>query len=222
MISIYFGVPGCGKTTVAAKMAKNAVRHYDNVYTNFANTIPGVTVIDNICVGRFNLDNSLIIIDEATQFADNRDFKSFAKPVIKFLNEHRHHHCDMVYFVQKWDAVDIKIRTLCTHVYLIKKSILLPFLSYTYLIPYGIDFVNPKKEGHKFGEIIMGYCKPSLFSRIFKGVTVRPLYYKYFDSWECELLPPLPASYKMNPYPEVSNNVLFRLYRKLRTAFSKR
>ena len=195
MIQIVFGICGCGKTTYACKVIKKAVKRYPNVYGNFHAKIDGYTYIDNECIGKFNLDNSLIIVDEASNFADSRDFKNFSKSLMRFMNEHRHHHVDIIFLLQKWDALDIKIRNICERVYMLKRSIMFPFLSYKYLIPYGIDFVNPKVEGRHYGDIFMGYARPRLSNRIFKEIIFRPAYYKYFDSWECDPMPPLPPKY---------------------------
>ena len=42
MITLYFGNPGCGKTTLACKLARKARKRYDHVYTAFDSRISGV------------------------------------------------------------------------------------------------------------------------------------------------------------------------------------
>ena len=51
-VSLYFGLPGCGKTTMLTKLALDGVRsgRYLHVYTNVSLTVPGVTIIDNECI----------------------------------------------------------------------------------------------------------------------------------------------------------------------------
>ena len=73
-----------------------------------------------------------------------------------------------------------------------------------YRVPYGIIIPDPKQGSEKLGEIVQGYCKPGLFGRIFGGWIFRPLYYKYFDSWEAPLLPALPKgrTYQSEPPEE--------------------
>lgn len=201
MITLIFGLPRSGKTTYFTFLAKKYCSRigckgsYEHVYGNVHLAVDGYTYIDNSCIGYYNLSNCLILIDEASIFADNRDYKNFSKALTSFFCLHGHYKADIILFVQKWDAVDVKIRNMTEEVFYIRKSHLFPFLSYIYRIPYGIDFVNPKTTGQKYGDIIMGYSRPSLSDRIFKSVLFRPKYYKYFDSWACPSLPELPSIY---------------------------
>lgn len=201
-VSLFFGLPGCGKTTIMTKKAIEGVKlkKYRNVYCNVRISVPGVTYIDNNCIGKYNLVNALILIDEATLFADSRDFKNFDYGKLQYFLEHRHYNVDIILFTQQWDGVDRKIRVITDRVYYVFKGVFLGrwFSSY-YRIPYGIIIPNPKKDGsEKLGEIVQGYCKPGLFVRLFCPKVFRPKYYKYFDSWEKPYLPDLPSRYK--PY----------------------
>lgn len=198
-ISLYFGLPGCGKTTWLTKLALDAVRKgtYQNVYSNVGLAIPGVTFIDNDCIGKFELENCLLLIDEATLFADNRAHKEFTKAQTAYFLLHRHRNADIVLFTQQWDGVDKKIRVITDRVYYIYKGIFLGhWFSSCWRVPYGILFPDPKKTGEKLGEIVQGYSKPNIFIRLFAKRIYRPLYYRYFDSWELERLPDLPDKYK--------------------------
>ena len=108
-------------------------------------------------------------------------------------------------FTQQWDGVDRKIRVITDRVYYVYKSPILGFWFTTfYRIPYGIIIPDAKKDSssNKLGEIVQGYCMPPLLVRLFAKRIYRPLYYKYFDSWERPYLPPLPQKYK----PYVLNN----------------
>lgn len=198
-ISLYFGLPGCGKTTWLTKLALDAVRKgsYAHVYTNVGLNVPGVTIIDNQCIGQFELENCLLLIDEATLFADSRDFKNFSKGRLEYFLEHRHRCADIVLFTQQWDGVDRKIRVITDRVYYVYKGLILGhWFSSCWRVPYGILFPDPKKTGEKLGEIVQGYSKPNLFVRLFAKRIFRPMYYKYFDSWELQKLPPLPDYYQ--------------------------
>ena len=203
MVSLYFGLPGCGKTTLMCYHAMQAVKgkKYKHVYTNAQDVqIEGVTVIDNECIGLYSLTDALILIDEATLFADSRDHKNFGKHQIEFFLLHRHDNVDINLYTQQWDGVDRKIRVITDRCYYIFKT---PFtghwFSCYYRIPYGIIIPDPKdSDGQKLGEIVQGYCKPSLLERIFCKRLYRPKYYQYFDSWARKERPPLPPKYQ--PY----------------------
>lgn len=201
-VSLYFGLPGVGKTTLLTYHAVKAVRgkRYKNVYSNVRLTVPGVTFIDNSCIGKYDLSQGLLLIDEATLFADSRAYKEFDKQKLKYFLEHRHYRIDINLYTQQWDGVDRKIRVITDRVYYVAKSKLLgKWISYYYRIPYGIIIPDGKKNsGEKLGDIIQGYSKPDVIQRIFCYRIFRPLYYKYFDSWEVDPLTPLPKRY--TPY----------------------
>lgn len=92
MVSLYFGLPGCGKSSILAYFAYREVQRikrgrsrYTAVYSNLHLAIPGVIFIDDYCIGKYDLSGGLILIDEGTIFADSRDFKSFSKDKISFF-----------------------------------------------------------------------------------------------------------------------------------------
>lgn len=200
-VSLYFGLPGAGKTTIMCKIMLKALknRRYSNVYCNVHNAIPGVTYIDNECVGKYDLHDALICIDEATLFADSRDHKLFSHALKSYFLEHRHYNVDIVLFTQQWDGVDKKIRVITDRVFYVYKGFFLGrWFSRAYRVPYGIIIPDKRNDSEKLGEIVQGYCKPGLFARLFGLWVFRPRYYKYFDSWERPPLPPLPEVYKPN------------------------
>lgn len=201
-VSLYFGLPGCGKTTMMVYKAFEAVRsgRYTYVYCNVHIAVPGVTYIDNECIGIYDLSDCLILIDEATLFADNRGHKDFSKGKITYFLEHRHFNADVILFTQQWDGVDKKIRVITDRVYYVYKGkILGHWFTRCYRIPYGIIIPDPKKNtSEKLGEIVQGYAKPNFLVRLFSPWLYRPRYYPYFDSWEKPVFPALPEEYK--PY----------------------
>lgn len=198
MISLYFGLPGQGKTSVLAAHAYNYIKKgiYKNVYSNIPLCIPGVIYIDNACIGVFDLSDGVILIDEGTLFADSRSFKSFGEDKVYFFMMHRHYKVDIEIFVQQWDALDRKIRCITDRVYYVYKfGLLSHWVTKYYRIPYGIIIPDAKSQSQKLGEIIQGYCKPAWYIRLFASRVWRPKYYKYFDSWEHKTLPALPSRY---------------------------
>lgn len=223
MISLYFGLPGQGKTSILAAHAYEYVKkkRYKNVYSNIPLKISGVTYIDNLCIGQFSLENGVILIDEGTLFADSRDFKSFGSDKVYYFMMHRHFKVDIEIYVQQWDALDRKIRCITDKVYYVYKRF--PsglWYSKYYRIPYGIIIPDAKSESSKLGEIVQGYCKPPFLVRLFAKRVYRPRYYQYFDSWEHKELPRLPdrwqpytgESPKYDPFPTFR-----RWFRRLRS-----
>lgn len=202
MISLYFGLPGCGKTTLMSKFALKFTkgRKYKNVYGNVHLAVPGYTYIDNECIGKYELVDGALLIDEGVLFACNRNYKNFGMELTKFFMEHRHDCLDIYIFSQSADLLDKQIRTITDRVYYIYKPFLFgKFISKYYRIPY--DIVIPKRDDNsqKLGEIIQGYCQPSKLQKIFCTQRLyRPFYYKFFDSWVRTKREQLPLRYQ--PY----------------------
>lgn len=205
MVQLFFALPGHGKSSFATMYAIRSIRSkrlrkkYPNgCYVNFGVSYPGVKQISNDMIGKYAFEDCLLIIDEASLFADNRDYKSFSKELLSFFMLHRHYRCDIMLFSQGYNAVDKKIRSVCDSVYMIQKGIWTrSWLSSAYRIPYGIAFSSSNMQDSKgkssYGDIVEGYKAPSFIQRIFAKRCIRPLYYKYFDSWDAPKLLPLPS-----------------------------
>lgn len=178
-VFLFFGLPGAGKTTLMAHFANKFVKgaKYKNVYGNVKMNINGYTYIDNECIGKYELCDAAILIDEATLFADSRDFKNFGKDRLEYFLEHRHFNVDIYLFTQQWDGVDRKIRVITDRVFYVYKGLILGkwFTTY-YRIPYGIIIPDPHKDksSEKLGEIVQGYCKPNILIRLFAPKLYRP------------------------------------------------
>lgn len=199
-VTRYFGLPGCGKTTICASLAFKALRRGIKVYGNVEMTIPGYTYVDFDCFGKYQMDNCLVIIDEATVVCGDRDYKNFGKEKIKAFMLNRHATQRIVLFSQEPDGMDKKIRSITERMYYVKKGVFLGrWISNIYRIPYGVVWPSENDNGENLGKIVMGYMKPSIFSRLFAQRLYRPRYYQWFDSWEMDALPPLPDKYKPNP-----------------------
>lgn len=202
-ISLFFGLPGCGKTTLLTKFALRGVRkrrlYSGGVYSNVHMSVPGYTYIDNECVGRYDLHDCLILIDEATLFANSRDYKSFSADLLAYIVQHRHFNCDIMFFSQRWNSLDLNIRLLTQRVYYVRKGFIRRGITKYYRVPYGILFPSKKTEGEKYGEILEGYSRPGLISWLFAGRCKRKKYYKFFDSYDRYYLPPLPLKYQALP-----------------------
>lgn len=187
MITGYFGLPGCGKSTFLAKLAK----YYQNLgYRVFClkdYPVDGCYLFDwRVDLGVYDMSNSVILIDEITMKADSRDFKKFNDTLKQFFILHRHYHCDIIWFTQQYDGVDRKIRELTTCLYYIRSK---GMFSYAVRIDRFIHVDKEQKEikvGYKLSgilRILFGWLNGS-----FK-LCFRPKYYQYFDSYTAPELP---------------------------------
>lgn len=218
---LFFGLPGCGKTTLLCSFALKHLKNGCNVYTNIplAITHDNYYVINNSDIGKYNLHNGVLLIDEGTLFANNRDYKEFSKNLTRFFMLHRHYGLDIYIFAQTFDGVDKKIRTISTALYYVKKSLF--GTTYYYHIPYGLDIPNKKTlkaTGVKFGEINEGYCDATLLQKIFSPRIIRKKYYRYFDSYEAPELPELPNCTKNSTVSNtncIGNSIASKMSQKL-------
>lgn len=209
MVKLLFGLPGCGKTSFICATAYKALKakkpRYKNVYSNvYMGRQPPfdrIIYIEKNDIGKYQIEDGLVLLDEATLLFDSRDYKNFNKSVMQFFLLHRHYNVDIIMCTQQWDGVDRKIRVITDRVYYMYKGLWTGrWISKYYRIPYGIIIPDPKSKnsGEKLGEIIQGYCKPGFFNRIFCSRLFRPKYYKFFNSWEAPELPPLPQLKKLS------------------------
>lgn len=146
-------------------------------------------------LGEVDVSDSLILIDEGSIFFDNRDYKTLSKKFREFLYLYGHYRCDILIATQQYNAVDVKIRLMCTGVYYMWRPVIIGrWVTRYYRVPYGIAFPDPKTlkktSGVPYGDIVEGYCKPNLIQRIFAKTLIRPRYYRYFDSWVAPRLTP--------------------------------
>lgn len=195
MITGFFGLPGVGKTTFLTMISQKELKRiargkskYEYVLTNFY--CSGCHRIEYVDIGNYNFENCLILLDEISLFADNRDYKFFGKEKFLFFVLHRHYNCDIIYFTQDWASVDKKIRNLTSDLFHVKKAfstvnglIFKPFQSFS--VARRIFRTLEINEYTK--EIITGYRFPTTFERWFAKtikLCYRPKWYKYFDSWE--------------------------------------
>lgn len=198
-ISLYFGLPGCGKTSLATQLCvdesykiKMGQSRYSCVITNVPINCEGVYYCEDFSwFGQHYVQGALYVIDEATLLFDSRQYKVFATGLVKGFVLHRHTKNDIVVLVQIWNRIDKTIRDICDRVYFVHKGVLFKSISYINHIPYRILF--PDEGSNNCGDIIMGYQKCSFFQRLFSKRLYRPYYYGYYDTyWIPEDMTPLP------------------------------
>lgn len=128
---MYIGVPGSGKTTFAAYLAKKRIKKGKKnkskgvVLSNVP--IKGTYKVVKSDIGNYMITNCLLIMDEAGIDYNNRNFKSFSDNETYFYKFHRHYNVDIAMFSQDFD-IDLKLRKLATRLYIVNKSIFPGFI----------------------------------------------------------------------------------------------
>lgn len=119
--TIYFGVPGSGKTTFAAYLTKQDIKKNKKVFSTVP--IKGTYKVTKEDIGYYDISNGRLLWDEAGIDCDNRNYKkNFTHEQVEWLKFHRHYNVDIDCFSQYWNDIDIKLRNLATELYLVKKS----------------------------------------------------------------------------------------------------
>jgi len=174
---IYFGVPGAGKTTIAAALTKKHVRKKIPVYSNVP--ITGAYKLEpHLDIGRYMLEKCLIIIDEAGIDYNNRSYKNLSQEEIRYFKYHRHYKASVVIFSQSYDDMDITLRRLAQRYYVVKRSII-PFV------------VLRKTIGRKVGinETTHDIQDQYFFKPLGTKRYFAPRYWKYFNTYSHKTLP---------------------------------
>lgn len=136
-----FAPPGTGKTTLAAKIVKEALEEDKKVYSNVP--LLGAIKIELTDLGTYKLQHCVVIIDEAGTHLNNRNWqKNLTDAQVQFLNEHRHHDVDIYLFSQAYNNVDNKFRDLTTQLLMLKKSKWISFKIRAISIYKTMDLIN--------------------------------------------------------------------------------
>jgi len=183
-LDIYFGIPGSGKTTLAAYFAKKARRRKIPVYSNVP--ITGTYELDvHRDIGTFQIDNAMILIDEAGVEYNNRNYKNLPQHEILFYKYFRHYKNSIAVFSQSYDDMDITLRRLATSFFLVKRSLLPWFVSVRRIgRKIGID-EQTKSIIDQFFFVPLGrkyiFCPP--LWKMFNTYSHKPLKLKDWPKW---------------------------------------
>lgn len=187
-IKIYFGVPGSGKTTLAARIVLKNLRQGITTFSNVP--IKGAVVYDSKVIGEVDISDCDLIIDEAGIEYNSRAYKAMPKSQIQWFKLHRHYGCRNIYvFSQSYEDMDITLRRLADQIFVVKRT-LIPYLFCTrrIAVKVGID-----EETHQITDLyyfqFMGY-------QFYWGFH----YWHMFDSWSAPVLPNV--DWKYSSYDE--------------------
>lgn len=137
VVNIYFGVPGSGKTTMAAWLARRDLRRKGKVWSNVP--ITGTYKLDvNKDIGIHHIEKGRLIIDEAGIEYNNRNYKNLPLHQIEFFKYHRHYSTAIDVFSQSYEDMDITLRRLAQNYYVVTKS----------RLPY---FIKVRSIGRRIG-----------------------------------------------------------------------
>ena len=153
-LSVYFGVPGAGKTTFAAYLVRQAAKEsrivkFCRVHESgrvcrwvlasglLKRSVPvwsnvpirGAYQIDvKEDLGKYQIEDGSLIIDEAGIDFNSRQYKSLPMSIIKWLKLHRHYRMSVDVLSQSHEDMDITLRRLAQRYFLVKKSLLPNFI----------------------------------------------------------------------------------------------
>lgn len=170
-IKIYFGVPGSGKTTLAAKIVLGNLRRGIKTFSNVP--IKGSLIFDPAQLGVVDMSDGEMIIDEAGIEFNNRKFKSLPQKTIEWFKLSRHYGIRNLHvFSQSYDDMDITLRRLADEIYVVRRT-LVPFCFQTrrIMVKVGID-----EDTH---QIMDQYFFQFLGFKLYWGFH----FWHMFDSW---------------------------------------
>lgn len=207
MITVYFGSPGSGKTTMACREIYRQQKRYNYTFANFGCKCADFDDVSLEDLGTWTFPKgSYVAIDEAGIEYNNRKFKTLSQETIKWFKLHRHYCCDISIWSQSWEDMDVTLRRLSDRLYYIKK--MGPFTMIRRV--YKRVTVNKETEqiidGYKMISMLYLILKPLyylsflalglgfLIRAIFPGfdeikLVLRAPYYKYFNTHAAPVLP---------------------------------
>lgn len=202
MISIYFGLPRCGKSTLICKHLLYQIRKrnkvlkrckkahslnplhnssvYENFYTNFDNTLCPNVSVSGLGKSFVYPDNSLICIDEAGIEYNSRKTLSLSQDTIKYLKLHGHYCSDIEFYSQSYEDMDITIRRLAERYYFVSR--IGPFTFVRRVKKFiGISDDSQIIDGYKFYNPLLRFI-PFFGVKDSFRLFLRKPFYRYFDS----------------------------------------
>lgn len=209
-----FGKKGSGKTTYLTKVAINAIKRGQKVYSTIF--IPGTYLFDVNDIGNFTFEpNSIVLIDEVGMIWDNRDYKNFKPNVRDYFKFQRQYKNTVYLFSQTFD-VDLKLRNLTDEMYLLKS------FCRVWSIARKINKNITIQEGRdgQPSTLADNYEFAPIFSHNWILVTFIPRWVEFFKSYDPKQLDMIVTNYsELTPLQrDIINNRKFYVY-KLKSLF---
>ena len=179
MIKLYFGSPGCGKSTLACRMMYYSDAPY--VFSNFDTSLS--YRINSTYFGQFAFpEGSDIYDDESGIDFNNRNYKNLSQNAIEYFKLLRHFKNSLFLFSQSWEDVDITLRRLVDELWYVKKKG--PF-TVCRKVRKEVR-INKETEqiidGYRFAGLLWNLLPPPLHEKTFE-IFFRKPYFKFFDSY---------------------------------------
>ena len=190
-LSVFFGIPGAGKTTIATALAMQYQRHGIPVYSNVP--IKGCYKFDVMSqLGVVSIRECCIIIDEASIEMNSRNWAKFPQHLIQFFKKHRHEKCEILIFSQDYQDFDATVKRLAYKYYLCRPSIIPYFVEAVPIVrKFGIN-----EQTHKPDDL---FSLHSIFTNwIYTRHFFAPVTWHRFNSWDSLNLPKA----VFNKYPD--------------------
>jgi hypothetical protein len=128
----------------------------------------------------------VVFIDEAGIDVNNRKYMDMAISQIEYLKKHRHYRCEMWFFSQSHEDIDVTVRRLAQNYYVVSRTLLNRF-THGFYFKRAVKKIGIDKETRQF----MDYYDWVLFSKYkFNGKK----YWGMFDSFDTSDLPDFPQS----------------------------
>lgn len=193
MFRLFFGSPGCGKTTYAVSQVFNDRKKkrpvYDYHFVNFECSIARKCSMKGIGTWTFP-EHSYLACDESGVEFNSRLFKKLPAEAMEYFKEHRHYKVDIDFFSQSWHDTDLVIRDLCDEVWHLKK--LGPWtLARRIQKKVDIDEQTHKPDDMYYKSKMIKRFLPFPFHQVSFKIIFRPKYYRYFNTHERKQLPVL-------------------------------
>ena len=167
-----FGLPRSGKTTYLCKLARKFTKQGKIVLTNFPCKDCYVLNFDDL--GKYDMSDVVILIDEISLVCDSRDWKNFNSDLRYFFTNHGHFNIDIYYCSQWFTDCDIKIRRMTESLYYIERKFFGFSMRYDVVRDIATTPTGDITDTYKFKH-----------GRLF----FRPFYYSMFDSFSKKQLP---------------------------------